>query len=86
MTKTELKRIAKAKWITHCYIRKGSYYRPNACGYTDYQAKAGIYTKEDALKHAEHCSELTLIPIENAKHNAMLLEEVNELLSRIICV
>lgn len=78
------KQIAKSKKITHCYIRKGPYYRPGACGYTDYKAKAGVYTKEEALKHAEHCAELTLVPINNAEHNELIMEEVKDLLSRFI--
>ena len=47
MTKTELNRIEKSKRITHCYIRKGLYYRPDASGYTSDITKAGIYTKEE---------------------------------------
>lgn len=79
-----LKQIAKSKKITHCYIRKGSYYRPGSCGYTDYKVKAGVYTKEEAINHAERCRELTLVPIDNAKHNELIMDEVKDLLSRYI--
>lgn len=86
MTKTEITKIKKAKHITHCYIKKrGGYYRPNSCGYTDHIVRAGVYTKEDALKHYEHCDELTLIPIIVEEHNKRIKEEVMELLDRVIC-
>lgn len=84
MTKTELKNIVNNKNITHCYIKKGLYYKPDACGYTDFRVRAGIYTKCDAIKHYKHCDELTLIPIHNSSHNDLILEEVKDLLSRII--
>lgn len=80
------KQIAKSKKITHCYIRKGSYYRPESCGYTDYMEKAGVYTKDDAVRHAERCDELTLVPIDNARHNEMIMEAVKDLLSRYITI
>lgn len=80
------KQIAKSKKITHCYIRKGPYYRPGSCGYTDYTVKAGVYTKEEAISHAERCRELTLVPINNAEHNELIMEEVKDLLSRFIPV
>lgn len=85
MKKSELKKIAKTKSITHCYIRKGPYYRPGSCGYTDFAHRAGVYTKEEAIKHAEHCGEIWLEPIHVPTHNKMLLDEAQEILGRIIC-
>lgn len=85
MSDKELNKIRKDKKITHYYIRKGPYYRPGACGYTDHITKAGVYAKEDALSHAEHCRELSLVPVEIAKHNGYIMEEVKDLLSRIMC-
>ncbi len=79
-----LKQIAKNKKITHCYIRKGPYYRPNHSGYTDFQSKAGVYTKEEAIKSAERCKELTIVPIDNVEHNKMIVKEVEDLMSRYI--
>lgn len=84
MTNTELKKIANNKKITHCYIYKGGYYRPNSCGYTDSMCKAGIYTKEDALRHAEGCRDIKLIPVNIKEHNDVIVKEVNDLLSRYI--
>ncbi|PTX14418.1 hypothetical protein C8N40_11183 [Pontibacter mucosus] len=91
MNKTALNRIArnnakvaKNKKVTHCYISKGSYYRPNYCGYTDYTTRAGVYTKEEALKCAANCSELTLVPIDIAKHNQRIMAEIKDLSTRII--
>lgn len=81
-----LKQIAKNKKITHCYIRKGPYYRPNHCGYTDFRVEAGVYTKEEALHSAENCKELTIVPINIEKHNAEIIKKVNDLLSRYIHV
>ena len=84
MTNTELKRLENNKKVTHCYIKKGPYYRPNACGYTDYVVRAGVYTKEEAIEHAKHCRELRLIPINVAEHNKFIKEEIQDLLSRIL--
>jgi len=70
--------------VTHCYIKKGSYYRPNSCGYTDFRNKAGIYTKEDAVSHAKSCSDLSIIPIDIKEHNEMIKSEINDLSSRLI--
>jgi len=82
---SDLNKIEKSKKITHCYILKnGSYYRPNSCGYTEVTSRAGIYTKEDAVKRARASQELFLIPIDNAEHNKMILEEIQELSSRVI--
>lgn len=49
MTKAELNKIIKNKNITHCYIHKGSYYKPNACGYTDFKTRACIFKKEGSV-------------------------------------
>lgn len=70
--------------VSHCYIRKGSYYRPRAAGYTSYLCFAGIYTKEEAIQHGKSCNELQIIPIDTAEHNKMIEEEIKELQSRII--
>jgi hypothetical protein len=71
--------------ITHCYIRKhGSYYMPNACGYTQLKRLAGIYTKEDAVSHGKSCDELHVIPINKAEHNSMIVESIADLETRLI--
>lgn len=85
MKKAELDKIIKSKNITHCYVLKnGLFYRPNASGYTEYSSKAGIYLKEQAIKMAEKCEELLLLPIDNTNHNKMVLEEIKELSARLI--
>jgi hypothetical protein len=69
--------LAKNKNVTHCYIKKhGSYYRDNARGYTTDITEAGIYTKVEAIKHANHCLDLILIPINIEEHNAKLLKHI----------
>jgi hypothetical protein len=71
--------------VSHCYIRKhGSYYRPNASGYTSFQVFAGIYTKDDAVKHGRSCDDLQIIPIDSAEHNRMIQEEITDIQSRLI--
>lgn len=80
----ELDNILNDKSISHCYIRKGSYYRPNSCGYTDFQSRAGIYTKEEAVKSARLCRDLSIIPINVQEHNGMIRAEIEDLESRII--
>ena len=71
--------------ITHCYIRKrGSYYCPNCSGYTQFQSMAGVYEKEDAIRQAKSCDQLDAIPIDNATHNKMISERIEDLKTRII--
>jgi hypothetical protein len=70
--------------IKYCYIKKGSYYRPNSCGYTDFKHRAGVYTKEDAVKSGKSCEELTIIPIDILEHNKMIEKEISELSSRLL--
>lgn len=70
--------------IKYCYIRKGSYYGPNCCGYTQYKFQAGVYTKEDAVSQAKSVSELYLEPINIAEHNEMIQAKIADLSSRII--
>lgn len=84
MNKASINKILNDKKTTHCYIYKGGYYRPNSCGYTDRVTRAGVYTKEDAIRHHEHCDSLKLIPINNSEHNNLILDEIKELLTRII--
>lgn len=71
--------------VSHCYIRKhGSYYRPDACGYTIMRAIAGVYTKEEAVSHGKSCDDLHIIPINTSEHNQMILDEIKDLQSRLI--
>lgn len=71
--------------IAFCYIRKrGCYYRPNDAGYTEMQTRAGIYDKEGAVKRAISCEELTLVPVDMTKHNALLQAEIDEMKQRLI--
>jgi len=71
--------------VTHCYIRKhGSYYRPHAAGYTAIRMLAGVYTKEDAIRHGKSCDDLQIIPINNAEHNKMIELEIEELKARVL--
>jgi hypothetical protein len=71
--------------VSHCYIRKhGSYYRPNASGYTSWMSFAGIYAKEDAVGHGKSCDELQIIPIDNPEHNKMIEEQIQDLRLRLI--
>lgn len=88
--KTERRRLSKLDEILmnpsvkYCYIRKGSYYRPNSCGYTDYKHKAGVYTKEDAVDHAKGCRDLSLEIVDVPEHNQMIQSEIQELQKRIL--
>jgi len=79
-----LENILNDKNIKYCYIKKGSYYRPNSCGYTDFQYRAGIYSKEEAVQSAKSCDELTIIPIDILEHNKMINNEISELSSRLL--
>jgi len=80
----ELQSILNDESIIYCYIRKGSYYRPNSCGYTDRRDRAGVYTKEEAVSSARSCQELSIIPIDIKEHNKMIQFEINELNERLL--
>lgn len=70
--------------ITHCYIKKGPYYCPNYCGYTDHLHEAGVYTKEAAIDHVRFVNGCYAIPIDVDKHNNMIKEKIADLSTRII--
>jgi hypothetical protein len=70
--------------IQYCYIKKGSYYRPNSGGYTDFISKAGVYTKEKAVSYAKSCRDLKIIPIDIKNHNDIINQEIEELKTRLI--
>ncbi|HYD92349.1 MAG TPA: hypothetical protein VEA37_12780 [Flavobacterium sp.] len=80
-----LQNILDDDLIKFAYIRKrGMYYKPQSCGYTEYNTKAGVYPKEEAVKHCRGCDELSLEVIDVLKHNALLNSEINDLKSRIL--
>lgn len=81
---SELDDILSDDSITHCYIRKGSYYRPFSSGYTDFIHRAGIFTKQEAISSAKHCRDLSIIPIDNDEHNKMIQAEIDDLTTRLI--
>ncbi len=85
MTDNEIEYM-EASNARYFYIRKGPYYRPGASGYTDFRTKAGIFTKAEAVDHARKSRELTLIPVNEADHNAALREEIEELSTRLIAL
>jgi hypothetical protein len=77
--------MLKDEFAKYCYIRKGGYYyRPNANGYTEHRAYAGVYILEDAVQYARSCSDLSLIPIDIEAHNAMINEKIADLQTRFI--
>ena len=81
----ELDGILNNPSITHCYIKKrGAYYRPGSSGYTDYQHRAGIFSKIEAVSDGKSCNELVIIPINIEEHNKMIEDEINSLKTRII--
>lgn len=81
----EFERILNDPKIVYCYIRKnGYYYRPNSGGYTEYVLHAGIYTKQEAVKSARSCDELSVIPIDEIVHNEMIETEIENLKKRLI--
>ncbi len=68
----EWQKVLNDPSITHCYIKKGNYYRPNYSGYTDFRHRAGIYTKQDAIGCCRSCGDLWVLPIDNNEHNAYI--------------
>jgi len=88
--KDEAERIAKLDeilnnpHIEYCYIIKGSYYRPNWCGYTSRKVEAGIYTKPEAVQHAKSVREIRLERVDKDEHNKRIIEKIAELESILI--
>lgn len=71
--------------ISHCYIMKrGTYYRPNSCGYTEFKLFAGIYSKNEAVSDGKSCQDLTIVPIDVKEHNEYLNKHLTEIKSRLI--
>lgn len=60
-------------------LKHGLYYRPNSQGYTSIPREAGIYTKLDAEKHCEMCSELTMQPATHGKISKTELEIIRHM-------
>ena len=82
---TERERIAKLDEIAnnpnikYCYIIKGSYYRPNSCGYTSLRFEAGVYPKDEAVRHAKSVREIRIEWVDIEEHNKMINEKIAEL-------
>ena len=70
--------------IKYCYIIKGSYYRPNSCGYTSLRFEAGIYPKDEAVSHAKSVQEIRLECVDIEEHNKMINEKIAELQGRLL--
>lgn len=68
------------------YIRKGSYYRPDECGYTDMRHRAGVFDKATAIDCARSCNQLDLIVINIEEHNMMIQREIDDLETRLIVI
>jgi len=81
---SEFNLILDNKSIKYCYIRKGSYYRPNSCGYTDFVHRAGVYTKEEAVRHAVGCRDIWLKRIDIEEHNKIIQSEIKDLKTRLL--
>ena len=80
----KLEEIENNPNITHCYIVKGSYYKPNSCGYTSHKHEAGVYEKADAISHAKFCRDIRLECCYIDEHNRMINDKIAELSSRLI--
>lgn len=88
--KEQAKRIQYAKdcqnsQATHYYIlKRGVYYRPNSCGYTDCRHRAGVYSKEEAISEYLACDELGIRPVDISEHNMIVQKEIDHLQSLLI--
>jgi len=81
---TKLDELLNNENIKFCYIKKGSYYKPGSCGYTDFKHRAGVFTKEDAVQSAKSCDDLWIIPVIIEEHNEMINKEIEELQTRLL--
>lgn len=81
----ELDAILDDLSVDYCYIMKrGVYYKPNNCGYTQRKADAGVYTKFEAVSDAKSCEDLFVIPINIEEHNAIICAEIEKLTEKLI--
>jgi hypothetical protein len=82
---SSLEEILASEEITHCYIRKrGAYYKPGSCGYTELKTRAGVFLKQEAVSSGRSSKELDIIPIDTKKHNYMIKEEIKTLKLKLI--
>jgi hypothetical protein len=81
---SKLDEIANDPKIKYCYIIKGSYYRPNSCGYTSLRFEAGVYPKYEAIKHAKSVREIRLECVDLEQHNKMINDKIAELQGRFL--
>lgn len=83
--KDEYKLILDDQSITHCFIiKRGCYYRPNYCGYTERFYEAGVYEKQNAIKHAGDSLDITIKPIDNERHNRDIQRVIDMLNTKFI--
>lgn len=80
----KLDEIANNTNIKYCYIIKGSYYRPNSCGYTSLRYEAGVYPKDEAVSHAKSVREIRLEWVDIEEHNKMINQKIAELQWRLL--
>ncbi len=82
---SELDVILDEPNIQYCYIKKnGQYYKPFSSGYTDFNHRAGVFTKQKAVSSAKMCGELDIIPINIIEHNKMINDEILDLTTRLL--
>ena len=81
---SKLEEILNNPEILYCYIKKGGYYRPNSCGYTDQLHRAGVFPKSEAVSHAKSVRQIKIIPINIIEHNVMIEQEISELKTRVL--
>jgi hypothetical protein len=81
---SKLDEISNNPNIKYCYIIKGSYYRPNSCGYTSLRYEAGVYPKEEAVRHAKSVREIRLEWVDIEEHNKMINEKIRDLKERLL--
>lgn len=83
--KANLDKLLTENPNSFAYIcKRGSYYKPNSCGYTDYRAKAGVYSLEEAVQSAKGCEDISVEIINVVEHNKRLQEEIEDLKNRLI--
>ena len=81
---SKLDEIENNPSIKYCYIIKGSYYRPDWCGYTSLKFEAGVYPKNEAVRHAKSVREIRLECVDIEEHNKMINQKISELHGRLL--
>ena len=82
-----LNEILEDSNIKYCFIKKrGTYYRPNSCGYTSFMLEAGIYSKQEAVSEALSCDEITIEAVNDTDYRKSIIDKIDKLSEKLASI